>query len=121
MQIYYLRQPQVMSLFFGLADLAAQKPPEQINIHARQLFENTLRDSKFVKEICEYLDKNNNEGYIFGSLTVVDFFFLEICIYINGIYSHVDRTHPKLDGWDPARTYLLDKPSAYYLSIIQRY
>lgn len=55
-------------------------------------------------------------------MTIIDFFFLEVCIYMNGIYSHPDRISNKpMKGWDPSQTHFLDKPNPYYLTIMQDY
>ena len=41
---------------------------------------------------------------------------------MNGIYSHPDRNNAKvLEQWDKANSSFLNKPNAYYLTIMQDY
>lgn len=46
-----------MASFFALCDLAETKSVEETNEYAMRIFDNTMRDSKFIKECCQYLDK----------------------------------------------------------------
>lgn len=94
----------------------------QFNKFVVAWFDAYFSSTKYVKEICQYIDKQAKPSFVFGELTLIDFFFMECCFYMNGFYNHPERiNHQSLNEWDKNSTHFLDKPNAYYLSICNEY
>ena len=67
------------------------------------------------------IDVGRNFGFVFGKITLIDFFFLETCFYMRGIASSKERVYfERLSEWDPNGHYL-SKPNVYYLDIMERF
>jgi hypothetical protein len=54
--------------------------------------EKLMTDSGYLKEICVYLERQKNpEAFILGTLTVLDFLFLETCHDMLGLFHNIDE------------------------------
>ena len=59
--------------------------------------------------MCQYIDKQAQPSFVFGELTLVDFFFMECCFYLNGFYYGIPQTpFPTITTSDRVGTLSLD-------------
>lgn len=84
-------------------------------------YEDVFNNSKYAKVICQYLDMQESPTYIFGVMTLIDFFFIESCMYSVGICDTPNRLNMKaMEEWDPSEGFY-NKPNAYYMSVMKKY
>lgn len=54
-------------------------------------YERLLNESGYIREICTYLEQQRKEEtYVLGTITLIDFYFLETCHYILGYFNNLD-------------------------------
>jgi hypothetical protein len=58
-------------------------------------YEDFLNGFSFVRELCQKLEEGQNVSFILGELTIVDFYFMESCFYILGIWGTLDRDYSR--------------------------
>jgi hypothetical protein len=90
MEVYTVRQPQSMVEFFRFADYVIKHADDEIRCEERRSYRELMRNSMYLKELCDYVTQQSPEGYVFGDLTILDFLFLESCIYMLGGFDRVD-------------------------------
>lgn len=66
-------------------DLATEVSDEEFNEAVKSNYEDIFDKSKYARAICQYLDMQSNPAYIFGEITLMDFFFMESCLYSIGM------------------------------------
>jgi hypothetical protein len=49
-----------------------------------------LGESGYIKEIGTYLLKQEQQQFIFGNITIVDFFFIEATRHASSVFSCID-------------------------------
>lgn len=66
---------------FSLSDWAADKSKDEIAKQKRIYFEKYMNESNYIREICQYLERQkSNCVFILGTITIIDFLFLECCL-----------------------------------------
>lgn len=66
----------MMIKLIEIAEKGATISTETFNESCKKIYEYSFNNSKYVREICQYLDKQDKPSYIFGEITLIDFFFL---------------------------------------------
>jgi hypothetical protein len=64
---------------------------EEIDRYGKELYEEMMNGSQYVKEICQHIDKKEGVGYVFKELTLIDFLFMESCVYLLGLFDKTSR------------------------------
>lgn len=49
-----------------------------------------MNTSSYLKEFCTHVTLNIEKGFILGEVTIIDFLFLESCLYMLGVFGHLD-------------------------------
>jgi hypothetical protein len=50
------------------------------------MFEELMNNSRYIRQVSQYLDRQENPIFVFKELTLIDFFYFETCQYILGIF-----------------------------------
>lgn len=75
-----------------MAEGCEKKSNEDITKEKLALYERVISDSGYIGEICEWLEKRH-EGrtFIFGTVTLADFIFLETCHIMLGMFNSINE------------------------------
>jgi len=76
-------------------DRSSKLSPEAFTIEAKKSYNCHLSTIKYIKQCCQFIDQRIQQTFILGELTLIDFFFMECCNYLNGFYNHPDRYDKK--------------------------
>lgn len=58
-------------------------------------FENFMNGFSFIRDLCIKLEEGQNVSFILGELTIVDFYFMESCFYILGVWGSLDQNYSR--------------------------
>lgn len=87
MEIYFSQQHIVYDVL-KLADYCSKHNLHEINLRCRDMFEELMNNSKYIRQVSQYLDRQEQPEFVFKQLTLIDFFYFETCQYILGIFDH---------------------------------
>lgn len=63
-----------------------------------------MNQSKYIKYLCQFLDTQAEPHYVLGSITIVDFFALEIFIFMIGVFGQEERVYNEvMKNWEPSK------------------
>ena len=81
----------VMELF-KMSEECLTKSSEDIGKEKLVVYEKCIRDSGYIGEICSQLETQaEGRSFIFGSLTLLDFLFLETCHILLGMFNSLNE------------------------------
>ena len=90
LDILISKESNIVGDLFRLAQGSITKNDLEINKDKLLLYERWINDSGYIAEVCEYL--NHEDGginFIFGGITLIDFFFMQSSHIMLGIFSSV--------------------------------
>ncbi len=74
-----------------LADGSVDKEDDAVNREKKASLDKLMGDSGFLKEICVCLERQNSpDAFVLGTITLLDFLFLEISHDILGLFHNLD-------------------------------
>jgi hypothetical protein len=80
-----------MSELFKLADYCAEHSHEEVMKEKKAFLDRFLNESGYIRETCVYLQRQGGKNcFVLGTLTVLDFLFLETCHYMLGMFNTLD-------------------------------
>jgi len=54
-------------------------------------YKKTLRESEYMRQLCEFIVQVGKRGFILGDPTIVDFYYVESSNYIVGLFGSLDK------------------------------
>jgi hypothetical protein len=91
MENYNTHHAETMAGVLSLPEYVITHPQPSIDAHLHDLYQQIVGKPGFVREICDHVRANRPHQYILGKLTILDFIFLETCIYLVGCFNKLDR------------------------------
>lgn len=81
-----------MNELFKLADFCAEHKEDEIMREKKAYLEKFLSESKYLREICIYLQwQGGGACFVLSTITILDFLFLESCHYMLGMFNTLDE------------------------------
>lgn len=54
-------------------------------------YKKTLRESEYMRQLCDFIKLEEKHGFILGSITILDFYFVESSNYMLGLFGSLDH------------------------------
>jgi hypothetical protein len=68
-----------------------------------------FRESGYFRELSDYLRFQQNQHFVFGNITVVDFYFIETSKFAVGLFSNIDEHLAQKNWTETAKDYRIRK------------
>jgi hypothetical protein len=81
-----------MAELLRLGDVCAESEEEGVLREKKASLEKLMGESGFLKELCVCLERQNSpDAFVLGSVTLLDFLFLESCHDMLGLFHNLDE------------------------------
>lgn len=62
-----------------------------------EFYQEAIAQSRYIEHICLLLEDLNNSGFIYGDISIVDFYFFETCYYYLGFFGKIDEEEEHIE------------------------
>jgi hypothetical protein len=121
MEIYINSLPHTQSLLFELADTAAVIEEENLLPTIEAYYKKVLRESDYMKQLCDFIIHEGNGQFILGNITILDFYFVESSNYMLGLFGSLDKQIANAHWKPKSEKYGKKVRGASYLKVMKNY
>jgi hypothetical protein len=92
MEVYGSSLPHTQSILFELADSAAVLEEEELLPSVEAYYKRVIRESEYMRQLCEFIIHEGNRRFVLDSVTIVDFYYFESSNYMLGLFGSLEKS-----------------------------